>query len=265
MSFGGYSTGNVELSPSDSESTRFGMSTARLTVGSSALRGTKEYSEILAAVQSAVADTRYILKILRFPSDMLPLLGDLDLRGQRAYPGGSLVYWENTLQRARPQFAGASPSEILPAQRACVAGQVTDVIENSFAGYINHYSANPRIPKNIAVEGYAEWAARTTADANNRLFVSYDDEAIVGVAVVAVTGSLWEIELASMLSSAQRRGLYSKLMSGLLDSASDAQAERVVISTQSHNIAVQRAWSKMGFVPISSVDTVHLLAESEPA
>jgi hypothetical protein len=87
------------------------------------------------------------------------------------------------------------------------------------------------------------------------------DGVVVGVATASSAESEWEIELAGIVPDRQRGGLYAHLLRGIHDGARHAGADRVVISTQSHNIGVQRAWARLGYEPIDAIETVHLVRE----
>jgi hypothetical protein len=43
------------------------------------------------------------------------------------------------------------------------------------------------------------------------------------------------------------------------DQAADTGVSQVLISTQGHNVRVQRAWSRYGLEPVATFVTVHLV------
>lgn len=260
MALAEYLNADVVSRPSASETARFGFETARITVGSEALA---DPAAAVDAVERALSASSAAVTILRFPSDALSLMRDVARGDAALYPAGTLVYWQGPPLSDQPDTRDGRGFEVLPHDRGRFASEILAVLRDSFDGYINHYSANPLIEPGVVVEGYAEWAAATMSSADNRVFaVATPDGAAVAVAVIAVTGDDWEIELASVAGHAQRQGHYVTLMQCVLSAAKTAGAARVIISTQAHNIGVQRAWAKLGFAPIAAIDTVHVIARS---
>ncbi|WP_104130356.1 N-acetyltransferase [Cryobacterium sp. N21] len=256
MGLAEYQNSEITRKPSLSETTRFGFSTDRTTVGLFAASSRPD-RELVEAAQRVLDGTAASINILRYPSELVSLLRDLRTDGMSVFPGGSILYWEGPAH----SHAGPEPDtrELVGPDRIEFAQKIETVLEDSFHGYVNHYSANPLLPPGIVVAGYADWAKSTMARTGNKVFVVLSDLRIVGVAVIGVVGTIWEIELASVASASQGKGKYLKLIRAVLSSAHSAGATRVVISTQSHNIAVQRAWVKLGFQPVTSIETVHLV------
>jgi len=257
MGFAEYQNSDVTRISSKSETSRFGFTTDRTTVGLNAGSSRSE-RELVEAVQSVLGQSVSTINIVRYPSELVFLFRDLRTDGMSVFPGGSIIYWEGPKQI--DVGTDRDTRELVGTERIDNAEQIEFVLEDSFHGYVNHYSANPLLPSGIVVAGYADWAKLTMASSDNKVFVVSTDERIVGVAVIGVVGTLWEIELASVVSAAQGKGNYLKLIRAVLSAADRADATRVVISTQSHNIAVMRAWAKLGFQPIKSIETVHLVA-----
>lgn len=242
-----------------SESRRFGHPTDRTLVGMFAAEAALSEKALVDVVQLVLDESSSTINILRYPASLLFLMRRLRPRNARAYPGGAILYWEGPFT----SVAAVDPAtrEISARDRREFEPHIASVLEDSFAGYVNHYSVNPLLAADVVVAGYAEWAKSTMANPVNRVFVVLDHERLIGVAVIAVSGDVWEVELASISSAAQGQGNYRKLMERVLASAAEGGASRLVISTQSHNITVQRAWASMGFRPISSIETVHLVNE----
>lgn len=235
---------------SSAESARFGRSTLRVNVPPSLSVG-----EAAVQLTDILASTEAEIVILRYPSEALGLFAGADLDGWARFPGGSLLYWRAP---SHPVHDGSGTRELTGEERTRHAAEIDAMLRDSFAGYVNHYAANPLIEPDAAVLGYAQWAQAIASDARNRIFTVDDPEGIVGAAAISVSDGGWDINLAGVLSRAQRRGHYRRLLSGIVAAAESEKAE-LVISTQSHNIPVQRAWAAEGFLPDHSVDTVHLV------
>lgn len=262
MSWDQLNTSEVSLEPSRSETVRFGHAVDRLTVGfdwqnvCSRVRLGELLRELLASSKARTI-------ILRYPTAAVFVPRELGEPDRSLYPAGSLLYWEHV---------GPFPSSLdgvtvlhSPGIPDGVMSQLRAVIADSFQGYVNHYSANPLIDENVIADGYLEWAESTILDQNNRIFLISVDDDVAGAAVVECPegSSHWEIQLAGMITSAQGKGHYARLVNGVLAAACGAGVPRVVISTQAHNTRVQRAWARLGFVPFASIDTVHLVRTTE--
>jgi GNAT superfamily N-acetyltransferase len=261
MGFAGYQNSKIVRVPSASETKRFGHATDRITVGK---RAVEEYGSVEAlakAVQREIDESNARILIMRYPANLVALVQHLRLGAADLYPGGSILYWEaparpNPSEQDEPN---GSSFEVSPDDRNRFSGSIARVLEDSFGGYINHYSANPLLLPGVVVEGYAEWAASTMAYPTTRVFVIQEGDEVVGAAIISAAGDTWEVELASVMSAAQGKGNYLALMRQVVDSAALSGIKRLVISTQSHNIAVQRAWAKLGFKPVLAIETIHLV------
>jgi len=72
-------------------------------------------------------------------------------------------------------------------------------------------------------------------------------------------GDHLEILLAGLVPAAQGKRLYDGLLDGCQRVAIARGAVRVVISTQVHNVRVQRSWARLGLRPFAAIETVHLV------
>lgn len=249
----------LTTSASPRESERFGVPTSRTTVGANSIDAAGDLMPLAEEIHRQIERSSATINILRYPSRMTGLFRELNLPGKRVLPAGALIYWGAPGQRA--DTASSQGTEVLSfARRSEWLPEVMSVVADSFEGYTNHYAVNPLIPATAVVEGYSEWAAATIASATNVVIAAKAATGeVVGVAVIAVAGAVWEIELASVSQSAQRQGHYTRLMHRVLAESHKKGASQVVISTQSHNIAVQQAWVKLGLIPMLSIDTVHII------
>jgi hypothetical protein len=238
------------------ESRRFGVGMARLTVGSEWASTHRSADELYASVRELLAEAPERIVIVRFPSELVRMATAAVPPSRTAIPAGTLMYWGIEIAdwvplplppglTAAPVEDGVDPAGLLAA------------IADSFAGYANHYSSNPELDASLVAAGYREWAEATVADRSGRAYQLSSGDGIVGVATVRGDLSVDEIELAGVVTSSQGRGLYRHLLDGVLAGAKASGRERVVISTQSHNLRVQRAWASAGLRPIASIETLH--------
>jgi len=146
------------------------------------------------------------------------------------------------------------------------------LVARVFDGYVNHYTANPLLEPDLALEGYVDWVRRTAQANPDSLGVLAHGERSVGVATWFVDpgGEVVEILLAGLVPEARGHGWYAALLAEVGRVATGLDVPRVVISTQAANVAVQRAWVSAGFKPLAAVTTAHavrrgLLPGSHPA
>ncbi len=258
-----------ELLPSSAESTAFGFTVARLSVGGDCEREVAERRAVAERVARAVLGAPQHTVILRFPSELVELARwewPADRRGQHA---GTLVYWEDESLEEPPIPSGLVSTVVRNGEHPSSAF-VTDslaVFLDSFRNYVNHYSYNREIPSDIARDGYADWARRTIADEAGAAVLLREPN---GEAIAAATvrlhhdggGAVAEVELASVSHARQGSGRYRDLWSTIREVARRSGAERLIISTQASNVRVQRAWARLGLVPLASFDTHHVSRRS---
>ena len=243
------------LRPSPTESARFGLEVARLTIP----RGADPAGGALAAaIELSGAD----LVITRFHTARPGLPPAVP--GFVALEPSVLNYWKGDVAEivaaaARP---GIRTSDVSSAD-AHLVHELTGAI---FAGYRNHYADNPRLDAGLAAAGYAEWAVSTVLDPANRSVLLWRDDAAAGLATVRfLNAATWEIELAGVTPGFRRQGLYPHLMEGVRERAARAGTQSIVISTQAENTDVQRVWTRTGYHHEDTITTVHMLRTATPA
>lgn len=170
----------------------------------------------------------------------------------------TLVYYaRNLLKTPLPQDSGNV--SIRPLQLGEEA-EVKRVAAESFQGYFGHYHADSRLDSVKADEGYAEWAVRSCVDrtvADEVLLATVDDH-IVGFATLRVNSSEeGEGVLFGVHPSAQGRGIYRSFMIRAMEWFATKGMQRMVVSTQLNNIAVQKVWTRVGFEPSHGYYTFH--------
>lgn len=254
----------VIFARSPAESARFGLDIARLTIGTN----TPDFPASAVAAQTALADCAEDIVMVRYPSSALGVAASLLSRGRIALAAGSLTYWESRLHLDAASFQSTDASQLAvrPADGVSRSGSrvsmrqvVTSIVTDSFVGYGNHYSANPLLDRQAALDGYIEWALGSLGRPAEDVQVLWDNDTPVGLATLEndASGRDVEILLAGLVPSAQGKGWYGHLLAAVQREAVRRGADRVVISTQGHNVHVQRAWSRAGFLPFSSIETLH--------
>jgi len=248
----------VRESPVETE--RFGCSIERVTIGP----GPVDEDRLLALVEDLSAD----VLVVRYDAARLELPATFAGSRRAVVPAGTLTYWEKPVSVAEPPEP--SNLEVLPADALdleTVSAVVRDIIRASFWEYGNHYTANPLLDRSAALAGYEDWAVRSLSGDPCNVLVMMDLDEPIGFATVepvSHAGDL-EIPLAGLFPAAQGKRLYDVLLDGCDRVAVARGAQRVVVSTQAHNVRVQRAWVRQGRRPFAAIETVHLIDRRSPA
>ncbi len=199
------------------------------------------------------------LIIARYSSALTWVPGVLADTGRRIIVAGQLVYWGAELQdwSGPVEPPAAVPLEVAGPddQTACVAA-----IAEIFDGYVNHYSTNTALPAVDVGGAYADWTARAFHDPSCEIVFSRDQEGdVAGIALTREVDSVIEVLLAGVHPSARGKGSYSQMFASLVQRHTARGMGQLVISTQDHNVAVQRLWIRAGLVPMEGVMITHLM------
>lgn len=264
MSWEDLSGGGVRHSPSPLESARFGLGVARVVVGDDVPTAADAADDLTRILSTAPEP----LLIVRYPARLAALGAAAAASNRRILPTDVLTYWEIPAGQLRldETVAAADGCVVRVPERAGERElQALDaVVVDSFRGYGNHYTANPMLDAALALEGYREWATRSLRDNPADVVLLEQNSQVVGVATLEQSpdGDDLEILLAGLVGNAQGRGWYAHLLGGIGQVARQRGCARVVISTQVHNVRVQRAWARAGFKPYAAVTTLHAVATS---
>lgn len=260
MSWAGLGGDAVRLMPSEVESDRFGLSVARVVVGADAVADPELAGAVRARLTEVVRAADEDLLIIRWPAAEVLLGAAVAASGREIIPADVLTYWEvPARQLVAPGEAGELSARPLAAADSAARAALRQVVADSFAGYGNHYTANPLLDPELALAGYLDWAERSLIANPADVVLLTAGEQPVGIATLQHDGDDLEILLAGIIGAAQGRGLYGHLLAGVGAEAVRRGCSRVIISTQVHNVRVQRAWVRAGFKPYAAVTTVHAM------
>lgn len=138
--------------------------------------------------------------------------------------------------------------------------QLETVAAAAFRGYCGHYHADSRLDQRKCDEGYVAWAVQscTSKQVASEALVAEIDSRIVGFLTLRLNGPK-EVEglLFGVAPEVQGIGVGRSLMLNGLELCKKQQADRMVISTQVTNVAVQKLWCRIGFEPAHSYYTLH--------
>jgi GNAT superfamily N-acetyltransferase len=170
----------------------------------------------------------------------------------------TLVYFEWDVAKA----STAQHRQSFRFESVVSFASLQSLIEDSFAGYKNHYSANPLLSATVTVDAYVEWARTLLQDSSCRLLVACDESSgdPIGFVLSSVGSAARsaEVVLNGVSPKRQREGVYAGLMTAAAQRLRDVDGVlHLAISTQSTNFAVIEAWKKLGLHESLSLNTFH--------
>jgi GNAT superfamily N-acetyltransferase len=234
------------------ESARFGLSVERLTVPA-------EQGASFSAVREAVLASDADVIVLRYPAEHVDWFARLMGLGRAALAAGSLVYWRLIPGQGR----WPEPLEDLELVEQVSPEVATALISQVFVAYGNHYAANPLFDPDKAAEGYLEWMEGSATRGNCLGFRERDGQdrepRFLGVIAMEQEGARAEPTIGGVVPEARGRGLYAHLLRAAEGWALAHGSAELFVSTQEHNMRVQRVWARHGFQPSHAVLTVHLI------
>lgn len=137
---------------------------------------------------------------------------------------------------------------------------VSQIAEASFEGYYGHYHADPNLPDDKCDEVYIDWAKKsvTSRDIADEVLVVENDNRLDAFATLRMNNEReGEGVLFGVAPHAQGQGMYRAMMIEGMRWCKKQGAERMVVSTQITNIAVQKVWARLGFEMDHSYYTLH--------
>ena len=138
--------------------------------------------------------------------------------------------------------------------------EVTAIVTESFKGYYGHYHADPSLADDKCDEVYIDWSRQsvTSKELADEVLVVVGDNRLNGFATLRRNSDIeGEGVLFGVAPHAQGQGIYKTMMIHGMKWCREQDAERMVVSTQITNIAVQKVWSRLGFEMDHSYYTLH--------
>src|SRR5690606_32122844 len=234
------------------ESSRFGLRVAR---------GTFEQVDERSLARDILAQ-RLDVAIVRLPVDRAGTIQRLSRTGLHAVHADTLVYYEAQLQRIEPSALRNADLAFSPALGEDEA-VLEKLIDHTFAGYQSHYHANPRFPAESILAGYRQWArGYVDADDGRQTWVARRGDRIVAFACCRgeADGVTCEGVRYGVQPDRAGGGLYGVLIRHTQAVFRSRGFQRMRVSTQIQNVAVQKVWAREGFVLVQAYDTFHVNA-----
>jgi ribosomal protein S18 acetylase RimI-like enzyme len=239
----------VLVSSGDAESRRFGFQILNAQCGA---QSEGRESELSQALSSEI----YELAVVRYPVHLEGVAQLLATHGKKTIDADPTVYWGTPI---RKDVSNRSPANIAIQRIDESALEIVEqVINSAFSGYRSHWHDNPRT-QNIRMEdAYNEWVKNKITNNESRCYLMLVDGEPAGFAMTETRELVSEILLAGICTQFQSRGLYRHLLAHIENEMFSEKSVELVISTQSQNRNVQKAWDKYGLIPLMTVRTVHV-------
>lgn len=199
------------------------------------------------------------LAIVRIPTHRGEVLHRLQAVADEVILGDCLVVYGRDNLRMGPPAAPANPAFQGRMATAADLDPLDALVATSFAGYRNHYAANPRLGASFdIVSGYREWTRNHIGTGERRCYLAEVGGVPRGFMTVRVSPGESEIVLNGVDPAFQGQGVYRDLLRAVLAQLVAEGSPRTVVSTQLDNRPVQRVWVREGFYLGDSQYTLHL-------
>lgn len=205
------------------------------------------------------------IAIVRIPAgtEASAQLQRLGRYGMHPIHADTLVYYRASLAD-RDQLPLRNDDLVFTEATAGDASQLGELVAGTFDGYVSHYHANPRLDRAQILAGYAEWAAGYLGghNAQQLAWVARRQGKIVAFACCRhdEQGDECEGVLYGVHPDHSGGGIYGDLMRYTQAQYRARGYRSMIVSTQIWNLAVQKVWSREGFVLDRAYDTFHVNA-----
>lgn len=138
--------------------------------------------------------------------------------------------------------------------------QIERVAAESFGGYVGHFHADPRLPRDRSDAVYSEWAANSCRDKQlaDDVLIAVRDGEILGFATMkGISQTESEGIIFGVAPKAQGLGIYRSFMVNGMRWSKDRGYAKMEVGTQVNNYAVQKVWQRLGFEIHGSGYTFH--------
>jgi acyl dehydratase len=232
---------------SEKESNRFKMNILRVNMESLDIKD----------LSQSIHNNNIDLTILRIPCENLYQISKLEVLGFSYYQTDTLVYYyvnlvdylPNELKNDNISFRKATLNDSI---------EISNMVEQIFPGYTNHYNSNPYIDKQNILEGYKEWVLDFIEKENKFVFLVMKSGINIGFATCSILGDEAEGVLYGVLPEFAGGGVYSDIIRYTQQFMKNLGIKKMKVSTQVQNYAVQKVWSREGFSMLKSFATIHI-------
>ncbi|MDQ1519108.1 MAG: hypothetical protein QOI55_181, partial [Actinomycetota bacterium] len=151
-----------ELSLAPLETARYGVGIARLDISPDA-------AAVPGQILDAFERSEARILVLRYPAQYADWFAQLVRPPLRVLHADTLVYYRQDLERVDPR--AALPRGVITGGDALTEREVGSLVRTVFAGYGNHYRANPELDADRSIDGYVEWTVNHVGVDSKALWV----------------------------------------------------------------------------------------------
>lgn len=199
--------------------------------------------------------------ILRIPSEKIDQISKLEKIKIPYIVADTLVYYyldlinytPNNLKNKDLIFIKCKPEN---------QNTLNHLVECIFANYQNHYTSNPYLNSKSILEGYKEWASNYIDSINNGkiCFLVKNKGDFIGFATCSYSDQTKEGEgvLYGVKRSVSGKGIYGDIIRYTQRYFKAIGCKTMKVSTQIQNFAVQKVWTREGFVLKKAFNTIHI-------
>lgn len=199
------------------------------------------------------------IAIIRIPSNKLELTARLDVIGFPYIVADTLVYYECKFDNYTPKALRNADLEF--EKCTSIHGDLIEELTGKiFPNYTSHYNSNSFLDKNLILDGYKEWARGYTDADGKVVFLVKKNGVNIGFATCSWENDSKKCEgvLYGVLAEYSGGGVYSDIIRYTQEYFRKKEFEKMLVSTQIQNFAVQKVWTREGFTLTESYNTIHI-------
>ena len=185
---------------------------------------------------------------------MISRLDNLDFE---YFQADTLVYYYLNLENYKPKSLKNQDLTFIKAKKDDVT-VLQKMVKVIFKNYKNHYSSNKYINTDDALEGYVQWVISFLDCSNKDVFIVYRNEKPIAFATCEYSQDDIEGVLFGVMPDASGGGVYSDIIRFTQAHYQKKGIKLMKVSTQIQNLAVQKVWSREGFMLQDSYSTIHI-------
>lgn len=209
-------------------------------------------------IVKAFYENKAQIYIFRLPVEWQNLLFELQKLGLEMIVADTLVYYTADLNKIQvPALRNELDFEVCTPDHYPLLDSMVATI---FKDYLNHYHANPYLDKQNILAGYQEWAREYVkpSGAEKTTFLIRKQGNWIGFATCGFGKEYSEGVLYGVMPEAQGGGIYGDIIRYTQKISQEKGFSKMKVSTQVHNYAVQKVWTRENFWLSQAYLTVHL-------
>ncbi|MDD4614111.1 MAG: hypothetical protein PHI40_01710 [Caldisericia bacterium] len=209
------------------------------------------YQDAIAYIQT-LAKNQKGYYILRVPKEFPFIKSALIEKGpEYTYMDSTICYGIIPQASHLPQ-KNVSKNNSTPSTKT----MLRKITEESFQNYESHYSLSPLL-RPLSAEVYIEWIDTLSRADNSAIYTHMDSSTVTGFIATVDSLSSTDIVLNAVSPHFRQRGIYEVLCKHVLHDSFQKSVSVVTVSTQIHNLSVQKVWQKLHFQPFHVFDLYH--------